>query len=96
MPVQPEDELSFGGHFDANEVAWETAFEDQTEGYIMIYTSKYKWFPAKWGRWFPKMMKAETYPATVKWKEGESMARLVPLEDGTSITDFIETLEEEE
>ena len=68
--------ISIGGHFDADDVAWENVFDGQNEGYIMIYTPKYKWFPAKWGKWFPKMMKAETWQATVKWTEGESMATL--------------------
>ena len=69
-------EISFGGHFDVDDVAWADAFEGQDEGYIMIYTPKYKWIPAKVSQRFPRLMKAETWEASVKWTEGESMATL--------------------
>ena len=51
-------------HADVADV--EIAFEGTGEGYIMIYSSKYKWFPTSWGRWFPQMMRVVSYPVSVQ------------------------------
>ena len=76
--TKPGDEFTVGGHWDHGYVDADliSAFGGESEGYIMIYSPKYKWFPAKLGRWFPKMMVAEAYPVSVEATNSPDMVML--------------------
>jgi len=58
-----------------------SAFGDDLDGYIMIYLPRYKWFPEKLGRWFPKMMKWETFPVSAEATNNPEVMTLVEREE---------------
>ena len=76
-----EDFFKGHGYVDSSEVAWGVAFDGSNEGYIMIEVPKYKWFHAKWGKRFPRMMKMEGHAVTVAATSNPDMVQLVEREE---------------
>jgi len=53
-----------------------SAFDNEPDGYIMIVRPKYKWFPARLGRWFPKMMVYDQFSVRLEETENPDVLRM--------------------
>ena len=53
------DDLLGHGYVDSSDMAFDTILDGESEGYIMIYSPKYKWIPKKIANKFSRrLMKA--------------------------------------